>query len=132
MLSVEALPLAEAAAPKASRFHSRRFTPKVAIRAKAITLQPTSTVEGRPFNVNTAQNALEMASWGARACTRSEVSGTVVATFEPSGNVQSVSVKSISGDTTGKDCLVQAFRRAKGAPFGGHRATVSKSFRVSR
>ena len=130
VVPIESLPLIDAPKSKISRVHTYASEPPRRRHAMVTSQRTTLQSRERPFDANVARDALEMASWRARGCTRTEVSGRVAADFEPSGAVAGVSISSLAGDFTGKDCLVSAFRTARVSPFSGGRMLVSKSFRV--
>ena len=84
----------------------------------------------RPFDANLARFALDRAARQTSRCTRSEVSGTVLVGFEPSGSVNDVTLGTLNGDVTKADCILGVFRATRVAPFSGSRVVVKKSFRA--
>ena len=83
-----------------------------------------------PFDLNRARRVLDRAAQQTNRCTRSEVSGTVLVGFDPSGSVKDVTIGALNGDVTRPDCILGVFRTARIAPFSGPRMVVKKSFRA--
>lgn len=80
------------------------------------------------FDPTVARLALSRAAWQAGHCASTDISGSVLVTYDPSGAVQDVNLSSLVGDQSRAPCIVSAFRTARISPFHGSRVTVKKSF----
>jgi hypothetical protein len=80
------------------------------------------------FNPAAARQVLSRAAWQAHHCTSGELSGSVLVTYEPTGAPSDVRVNALAGDLSRSECIVNAFRSARIAPFAGQRLVVKKSF----
>ena len=121
---------------KTERAESKTLEPQDIIPVESLPLVPNTEAKNqrrygaRPFDANLARFALDRAARQTSRCTRSEVSGTVLVGFEPSGSVKDVTIGTLNGDVTKVDCVLGAFRAARVAPFSGSRVVVKKSFRA--
>jgi len=88
---------------------------------------PAAAVIGA-FDPTVARQALSRAAWQAGHCANTDISGSVLVTYDPSGTVQDVSLSNLLGDPSRSPCVVSAFRTARIPPFRGGRVTVRKSF----
>jgi hypothetical protein len=88
---------------------------------------PAVTAAGA-FDPTVARLALSRAAWQAGHCASTDISGSVLVTYDPSGAVQDVSLSSLVGDQSRAPCIVSSFRTARISPFRGSRVTVKKSF----
>jgi len=80
------------------------------------------------FDQAVARQALSRAAWQASHCANTDISGSVLVTYDPSGAAQDVSLNNLVGDPLRTPCIVNAFRTARISPFRGGRVTVRKSF----
>ena len=123
---------------KPERAESTALDPQDIIPVESLPLVPNSVAKSqrqhgaRPFDANFARLALDRAARQTSRCTRSEVSGTVLVGFEPSGSVKDVTIGTLNGDVTKADCILGIFRATRVAPFGGSRVVLRQSFRARR
>jgi hypothetical protein len=108
---------------------------KVALNSTAETAHPAIVNTRRDsgsaagaFNASAARQVLVRAASQAHHCASGELSGSVLVTYEPSGAVGDVRVNALAGDLSRSECIVNAFRSARIAPFTGPRLVVRKSF----
>lgn len=80
------------------------------------------------FNANAARQVLTRAARQAHHCASGDLSGSVLVTYEPSGAVGNVRINALAGDLSRSECIVNAFRTARIAPFAGSQLVVKKSF----
>jgi hypothetical protein len=93
------------------------------------TPRTNATATGLAFNATRARQALSHASQLMQRCAgASDLSGSAVVTFAPSGAVNGVTVQSISGDVSKVSCVVSAFHSVRVPAFTGTAVSVKKSF----
>lgn len=86
----------------------------------------------KSFDAQRARQVLDAASSRLTRCTGSSpLSGAALVTFEPSGVVADVSIRSIAGDVSKVSCVTSAYRSVHVPAFSGSRVTVKKSFQVN-
>ena len=134
IISIESLPLVTEVSPKNSPVRHWR-SPSDFVKPMQMTLASdkklVSNGDYLPFDATAARQALDYVASRTRHCTNSDVSGSVLVTFQPSGSVQDVSLTSIAGDVRSTSCILGLFRTARVTPFSGGPVTVKKSFRAS-
>jgi len=134
IVSIESLPLVTKVSTKTSPVRYWRPTSSL-VKPMQMTLssdaEPVSNGGHLPFDATAARKALDYVASRTRHCTNSDVSGSVLVTFQPLGSVQDVSLTSITGDVKPKSCILGLFRTARVTPFSGGPVTVKKSFRAS-
>ncbi len=132
IVPVDSLPLVKpgAAAHRVAVTHP----PQAFVPARSTSTARLLPAQGgkRPFDVKSANSALDLAAASTRRCTRNQMAGTVTVSFDPSGVVNHVSLGTLAGDIVQTSCVMRAFQDVRIAPFAGRAVHVRKTFAVSR
>ena len=130
IVSVSALPLVRAYANREVQKLVTVTPAKVWLASAPTPNTPTApvVVATGAFDPAVARQALSRAAWQAGHCANTDISGSALVTYDPSGVVQDVSLSNLVGDPLRTPCIVSAFRTARISPFRGGRVTVKKSF----
>lgn len=133
VVPVQSLPLVEPSA--GSRRISGLRGSELTLHARSSSTAQRSPGQGttkRPFDMQSANNALDVAASNTWRCTRNQMAGTVFVSFEPSGVVRNVTLGTLAGDIIQTSCVIRAFQNVRIAPFAGRMVYVRKTFAISR